>query len=114
MLEDNIPDISPASCFFHNSAIKIGEGQKTANIAKKSFEIISLVCTFAVVVLSSIPGESTFQQGLEIIIFSIKVVEMELKLGKGVMGLHMSKGSGGSNFVGKIHLDRTLLGFVSL
>ena len=39
---------------------------------------------------------------------------MELKLGEGVVGLHMSKGSGGSNFVGKIHLDRTVLGFVSL
>ena len=39
---------------------------------------------------------------------------MELKLGEGVVGLHMSKGSGGSNFVGKIRLDPTVLGFVSL
>ena len=39
---------------------------------------------------------------------------MELKLGKGVMSLNMGKRSGGSNFVGKIHIDRNVVSFDSL
>ena len=39
---------------------------------------------------------------------------MELKLGEGVVSLNMGKRSGGSNFVGKIHIDRNVASFDSL
>ena len=106
MLEDNVPNISPTFCFLQDSAIKVREGQETAHVAKQSFKVISLACTFTVIVLRPVPGKFAFQERFKIVIFSIKVVKMELKLGKGIVGLNMGKRSRWSNFVGKIHFDR--------
>ena len=109
MLEDNVPNISLTFCFLQDSAIKIREGQKTAHVAKQSFKVISLACTFTIIVLRPVPGKFAFQERFKIIIFSVKIVKMELKLGKGVVSLNMGKRSGRSNFVGKIHFDRNAI-----
>ena len=80
MTKNDVPNISPAFSLFQDSAVQLGKGEQTAYIAKKCFKVVSFIRSSSVVITSTIPGKSTSQNGPEVIILSVKVVEMEFEL----------------------------------
>ena len=78
--KDDVPNVSPISCLFQDSAVKVRKGEETAYVAKKCFQVVSFIWSSPIAILSTIPGKTTSQNGPEVSILPVKVVEMEFEL----------------------------------
>ena len=105
VLKDDVPNISPVSCLFQDSAVQVREGEETAHIAKKCFNVVSFIRGSRVIILCTIPGKCTSQNGPEISIFPVEIIKVEFELSEGVMSLHVGQWSWWGDLVSKIHLD---------